>query len=147
MYTVMALAYIVGSICVGIPMAFMSARVWREGKHLHRIEGQNAGYTGGFWGFVLFPKNAFCESVGQLASEPRGIRIIGLGSRRGYRNYFLVTMALWLPRILFNILSLIALTVVGFFLTTLDRTCPRCEEAVTTFVRTYITRVDRHKRL
>jgi hypothetical protein len=98
-------AYIAGSIFIGVPMTAASIQVWRKGVEFRRKEGQYVDYAGGWLGLVLFPKASFYGQVGRHASEPRGIRLIGLGTRRGYRNYLAVTMLFWLPRIVFNLFS------------------------------------------
>jgi hypothetical protein len=141
------LAYCIGSILIGIPMAVASIQVWRDGAIFRRWEGQDADYTGGFWGFVLFPKTAFSECIGRHASEPWGIRVVGLDTCRGYQKYFVLTMLLWLPRICCNALSFTAFTLAGFSLLMLDRISPRCGDAVTMFVRKHITRVEGLERL
>lgn len=143
---VIIILYVIGAIFVGLPLARKSIDVWRMGTKYRRFEGQDANYTGGFWGFVLFPLSAMSERVGSRASAPLALRFIGLGTRRRSDLYVITTMVLWLPRLLFNAFSFFLFTTCGFFLLVLDRMCPRCGDVVTTFVRTHITRVERNKR-
>ena len=112
--------YVIGAFFVGLPLAQKSIDVWRKGVKYRRFEGKNVKYSGGFWGFVLFPKSAFNECVGLYTSKPWGMRLIGLGTRKKRRLYLILMMVLWLPRIVFNACVLALWLAYGAVLTAIE---------------------------